>query len=175
MIWYTIYLHVVVSIDLWYIYIYIYIFYLAHAGSWMYIGYGCVGARDNKFKEITYRRTSRFVGAIKLVRRNGHIGCHGGSWTYWGCHVHGLNMLVTDPDNKILYPSPRLVTFRTGGWYKLPGYTPFSPELVFSDFGYPKYLKKGDKLRIWYAEDLYGYTEGDNHGSTCMYIYAYSM
>ena len=141
----------------------------------MFIGQGCVGARDNKFKEITYVGTSHFIGAIKLVHRNGQVGCHGASKTNWGCHVHGLNMLVTDPDNKILYPSPRLVTFLAGGWYKLPSYTPFSPELVFSDFGYPNYLKKGDKLRIWYAEDLHGHTESDNHGSTCMDIYAYSM
>ena len=84
-------------------------------------------------------------------------------------------MFVTDAENKILYPSPRLVTLGTNGWYKLPGYKIFSPELVFADFGYPNYLKKDDKLRIWYGEDLHDKSESDNHGSTCMDIYAYSM
>ena len=36
--------------------------------------------------------------------------------------------------------------------------------------GYPKYLENGDKLRVCYGEDLFGYTETENHGKTCMNI-----
>lgn len=82
-------------------------------------------------------------------------------------------MIVTDVYNRIIYPSRRLVAINAGGFYSLPGYTASSPKLIFTDFGYPKYLSANEKLRIWYGEDLKGYTEADNRGSTCMDIYAY--
>ena len=82
-------------------------------------------------------------------------------------------MIVTDAKNRILYPSPRLVGIDSGGSYTLPGYTSSSPKLILTDFGNPKYLITNEKLRIWYGEDLKGSTEDDNHGSTCMDIYAY--
>ena len=112
---------------------------------------------------------------MKLVHKNGYIGCYAAARSNWGC-VAGtpeLNMIITDSKNQIMYPSPRLVKINRYSWYKLPGYTSLSPELVFTDLGYPKYFKTGDKLRIWYGEDLYGHTESDNHGFTCMDIYAY--
>ena len=82
-------------------------------------------------------------------------------------------MIITDAKNRIIYPSPRLVTVDSGGRYSLPGYTSSSPKLILTDFGNPKYLITNEKLRIWYGEDLKGGTESDNHGSTCMDIYAY--
>ena len=82
-------------------------------------------------------------------------------------------MIITDAKDGIIYPSPRLVTVNSGGWYTLPGYTSSSPMLILTDFGNPKYLIRNEKLRIWYGEDLKGSTESDNHGSTCMDIYAY--
>ena len=82
-------------------------------------------------------------------------------------------MIVTDAKNRIIYPSPRMVTVSSSGWYKLPGYTSSSPKLILTDFGNPKYLRTNEKLRIWYGEDLKNYTESDNHGSAWIEIYAY--
>ena len=83
-------------------------------------------------------------------------------------------MIITDAKNRTIYPSPRLVTVDSIGRYSLPGYTSSSPELILTDFGNPKYLITNEKLRIWYGEDLKYYVgEKDNHGSTCMDIYAY--
>ena len=149
-------------------------------GKWVRIGQGCVGARQNQYKEVTFTGSSCFVGAVKLVHYWGYVGCHASARSNWGCEAGRteLLMIVTDSMNQILYPSPRLVTYGARGhkeWYTLPGYTSSSRELVFSDFGYPKYLKKGNKLRVWYGEDLYDYTESDNHGKTCMNIYVYSL
>jgi hypothetical protein len=83
-------------------------------------------------------------------------------------------LFISDTRNKRVYPSPTLISTRTGGsWYDLPGYGPNSPELVFSDPGF-RYLYKGQTMRIWYGEDLHDWTEHDNHGFTCMDVYVYS-
>lgn len=142
---------------------------------------GCVGTRKDQFKEITYGGTSRFIAAMRLVHKSGQVSCHGRALSNWGCHVIGptyLNMIITDSMNQTIYPSPRLVTLGVDGrkgWYKLPGYTSLSSHLVFSDFGNPTFLKKGEKLKIWYGEDLFDSTEEDNHGFTCMDIYVYCL
>ncbi len=79
-------------------------------------------------------------------------------------------MLISDTRNKRIYPSSTLVSLRRGGWYDLPGYGLYSPELVFSDPGSPRvcYLYKGQKIRIWYGEDLYKTGQDNNHGYTSM-------
>ena len=158
----------------------IHTFSLFLLGKWEKIGQGCVGASQHQYKEVTYTGSSCFIGAVKLVHYAGYVGCHGAARSKWGCDAgtRDLIMIITDSMNRILYPSPRLVTFGVQGHkgrYTLPGYTPSSPELVFSDFGYPKYLKKGEKLRVWYAEDLYDFTESNKHGSTCMNLSVYSL
>ena len=83
-------------------------------------------------------------------------------------------MILTDSEDRVIYPAPR-VKRGVGGWYELPGYTVKSPELVLSDFGNPYYLKKGEKLKVWYGGDLFDYYESDNHGSTCMEVYVYFL
>ena len=84
-----------------------------------------------------------------------------------------LVLFISDTRNKVIYPSPSLISLHTGGWYDLPGYSKNSPEIVFSDQGF-RYLSNGQKIRIWYGEDLFGWTESDNHGFTCMDVYVYS-
>jgi hypothetical protein len=76
-------------------------------------------------------------------------------------------MYVTDVKNIVMYPSPVLVKpYQSGGWYHIPGYFANSHQLAFSDVG-PRYMYSGHQMRVWYGEDLYGYTESDNHGLTC--------
>lgn len=71
-----------------------------------------------------------------------------------------------------MYPHPSLVRLQRGGKYDLPGYGLYSPQLVFSDPGF-HYLYYGQRMRIWYGEDLFNYTEKDNHGFTCMDVYVF--
>ena len=75
--------------------------------------------------------------------------------------------LFSDTRNKRIFPSPTFVTPVTGNWYELQGYTENSPFLTFAAPGC-QWLHRGQKFRIWYGEDLAGYTEGDNRGQTCM-------
>ena len=135
--------------------------------TWVKIGNACVGTRNNNFKEITVlfaKLGPVAVGAIKLEHTHGFVGCSGSVHSFWGCRPNDvqINIYVTDSKNQVIYPSPRLVSRKRGGWYKLSGYTSSSPELVFIDIDSPKYLKDGDKIRIWY-------------GSTCMNISAYLL
>ncbi|XP_028411435.1 uncharacterized protein LOC114533995 [Dendronephthya gigantea] len=136
--------------------------------GWREIGTGCVGSRGNHFALLTYKETSGFVSAFRLTHVRGRIGCSAGARTNWGCNSrHRTNMYVTDINNVVMYPSPVLTKpYQKGGWYHLPGYDENSPKLVFSDVG-TRFIYSGQQIRVWYGEDLYGYTEADNHGLTC--------
>ena len=126
--------------------------------------------------EVTYNGPSAFVGAVKLVHTSGlvyHSASSKGSFWGAGDDSGGLGTLITDSQNRIIYPSPRVTYVSENGWYSMPGYTALSPELVFTDFCAPHYLNKGVKLRVWYGEDWSGYTENDNSGKSCTKIFAY--
>ena len=112
--------------------------------------------------------------AFKLTHVRGKIGCYAGGNTNWGCNgQHRTNMYVTDVKNIVMYPSPVLVKpYQDGGWYHMPGYFENSNQLVFSNVG-TRYMYNGQQMRVWYGEDLYGYTEGDNHGYTCFHAEIY--
>ena len=152
---------------------------------WFKIGDGCVGAKDDQSTEITVpndqlsveqEENGYFIGAVKLVHTSGYVGCHPKYRSNWGCHAsYRMNIYVTDAYNQTIYPAPRFTTADNYGFYKLPGFHYNSYQLVFSDFGNPYYLKNGDKLRIWYGEDLLDITEHDNHGSTCMKVFVYKL
>ena len=80
-------------------------------------------------------------------------------------------MYVTDIYNAVMYPSPVLTKpFQSGGWYQLAGYNHVSPFLVFSDVG-TRFIYHDQRIRVWYGEDLYNYSEGDNHGRTCFDVF----
>lgn len=144
----------------------------------MFIGHVCVGGKDLEFEEIKYTGPSSFIGGIKLVHTDGYIACGTyGRGSKWGCkrHESSIGMIITDNKRRVIYPSPRLIRLKPGGWYTLPGYTSSSQELVLVDFAHPKYLMRNETLQIWYGEDLYDYTELNNRGFTCMDVYAYPM
>ena len=145
-------------------------------GFWYHLGHVCVGARGNSYKELVYNGTDAFVGGAKLVYVSGYVSCSKSTRnSHWGCNSGpSLAITITDADNRILYPSPRLVQRNSQtGWYLMPGYNGVSPELVFRDFCQTQYFNKGRKVRVWYGEDLRGYTEYDNHGESCMNVYLY--
>ncbi len=152
-----------------------------YSGIWHYVGHVCVGARDSAFKQLVYNGPDIFVGAVKLVHTSGYVSCRTSSRnSHWGCDLAGIRsrnlaITITDSDNRVLYPSPHFVKRSATGWYEMPGYNGVSPELIFRDFCEPQYFEKGRKLRVWYGEDLTGYTESDNHGKSCMRVYFYLL
>ena len=141
------------------------IFFIA---GWRNIGHGCVGARNNKFLHLKYGGQSGFVRAFRMIHTGQKLGCTLSAKSNWGCsNHHRTNMYVTDLFNKVMYPSPVLTKpYQSGGWYHLPGYYTNSRQLVFSDVG-TRFIYRNQDMRVWYGEDLYGYTESDNHGVTC--------
>ena len=141
----------------------------------------CFGARGNQYGHFTNTRdisVSQFV----LVHRSGTVSCKRGQYSYWGCPSNDtpLGVLLTDQQNKILALDASKVSQH--GWYTLPGYTSSSSALVFcvhpsdesnaATANSELRLGNGDELRLWYGEDLTGFTEYDNAGKTCADVYA---
>ena len=153
------------------------IFHFTKAGVWFHVGQACIGAKNNAYDEMVYGGPSSFVGAVKLIHTKGYVSNNRRpKSSYWGSNTGTpLATLITDNRNRLLYPSPRVTTVSSGGWYTLPGYAGTSPNLVFSDFCAPQYFEKDRKLRVWYGEDWSGHTEADNHGKSCMQVYLYLM
>jgi hypothetical protein len=135
-----------------------------------------VGAKDNSYHELVYKGPSAFVGAVKLVHTKGYMSNHKGEkHSYWGIthSPHLLATVITDAENRIIYPSTRVTQLTWHGLYRMPGYNITSPHLVFSDFCAPQYFEEGRKIRIWYSEDLYDFTDHNNDGTSHMEVYFY--
>ena len=128
----------------------------------------CFGARSNQYGRFTYPRNI-FVSSFMLVHRTGSVSCNKKQYSYWGCIPNNpsLNVVLTNHQNKLLAPA---VTNR-GGWYNLGGYTSSSSALVFCAPKKPHCIFANTELRLWYGEDLRGYTESDNGGRTCADVY----
>lgn len=138
----------------------------------------CFGAKDNSYGSFTAPLTGNLV-AVKLVHRFGYVSCHarrGSYWSFWGCgerHSDGLvNTIITDHYYRILMPTTQLERNADGfKWYKIPGYNSESPEIVLSRFSsIPVY--RGERLRLWYGEDLFDHGEENNAGRVCCEVYA---
>jgi len=109
-----------------------------------------------------------------FVHRSGKVSCaksHKADFSYWGCRQNypTLMAILTDQNNKILAPEASAVNKQ--GNYKLAGYTSSSSALVFRARKKPHCVFANSELRLWYGEDLRGYTESDNGGKTCADVY----
>ena len=130
----------------------------------------CFGARGNQYGRFSYNRNV-FVSQFMLVHRTGAVSCDRKHYSYWGCTANHANIAVvlTDNHNRILAPAASIVS--KYGWYNLAGYTSSSSALVFSAHKKPQCIFRNSELRLWYGEDLKGYTENDNGGKTCADVY----
>ncbi|XP_046851286.1 uncharacterized protein LOC124444697 [Xenia sp. Carnegie-2017] len=153
-----------------------YLLATVNAGKWRTIALNkCIGAKNNQYAEFSYPGPSRFIIALKLQHTTGKIGCSPAHKSNWGCSPSSaMNIIITDTRNKRIFPAPSLITPGTNGnWYILPGYNSNSPSITFAVPGF-RWLYHGQTFRIWYGEDLLGYTESDNHGKTCMNVLVYT-
>ncbi|XP_022802206.1 uncharacterized protein LOC111339753 isoform X2 [Stylophora pistillata] len=140
----------------------------------------CFGARDTQFGSFYLPSGGGLVG-IKLVHRYGYVSCdvrHPQHWSFWGCGQHSslsqeVNVLITTSDNKIILPPGQFMKYnhQAGKWARVPGYNSASKEIVLTPFTEPYAVLSGQQLRLWYGEDLQGYTEGDNGGRVCCDVY----
>ena len=130
----------------------------------------CFGAKGNQFGRFSYHRNI-FVSSFMLVHRSGKVSCKKSQYSYWGCtpDANDFGVLLTDQNNKIL--APEASTVNKGGGYKLAGYSSSSSILVFCAKKKPQCIFANNELRLWYGEDLRGFTESDNGGKTCADVY----
>lgn len=82
-------------------------------------------------------------------------------------------MVITTSDNKIILPPGQFMKYahQAGKWARVPGYNSASKEIVLTPFTEPYAVLAGQQLRLWYGEDLQGYTESDNGGRVCCDVY----
>ncbi|KAL9960948.1 hypothetical protein ACROYT_G034457 [Oculina patagonica] len=133
----------------------------------------CIGTRNTQYGTFNAPATGK-VAAVKLVHLYGYVSCHSSdpnNWSMWGCGGirDYVNMVITAANNHILLPPTQFMQFKyqAGKWSKIPGYGANSPELVLSRFSGPFFVIQGHQHRVWYGEDLAGYTESDNGGRVC--------
>ena len=134
----------------------------------------CFGARDNQFGRFYIPPGGGSVGSIKLVYLYGYVSCdtrHSTTWSRWGCRHQKVSIAITTSGNHVLLPVSQLAP-DSGLWTTIPGYNSQSPELVMAFYSHPRPMTSGEELRLWYGEDFKGFTEGDNGGRVCCYVYA---
>ncbi|XP_078385006.1 uncharacterized protein LOC144667461 isoform X2 [Oculina patagonica] len=138
----------------------------------------CFGARDNQYGSFSVPYGGKIAG-FKLVYLSGYVSCDTNNiayWSFWGCYNHpsvknGVATVITTTSNAIIVPLSQFFTYGAGKWSDAPGYTPRSPEIVLPRFS-PYSVNSGQQFRLWYGEDLVGYTESDNGGNVCADVYA---
>ena len=132
----------------------------------------CFGARGNQFGRFTTFNRNIFVSQFMFVHRTGTVTCNKSKYSYWGCYPNHVSLaaVLTDQQNRILAPAASKVNSKHG-WYNLAGYTSSSSALVFCAPKKPHCVFANSELRLWYGEDLRGYTESDNGGKTCADVY----
>ncbi|XP_078373110.1 uncharacterized protein LOC144656749 [Oculina patagonica] len=153
----------------------------------------CFGSKDNNPAKFTITREG-FVAAFKVVHIGGHVTCekddchsshttHGSFESKWGCSTSHpyvgttpLGTFITTPSKRILFPREKFIRDKSMSmWYALPGFEPDSQFLVFHDFSNPEFLPHGQKLQVWYGEDLADVSEADNDGQTCVEVFAWYL
>ncbi|XP_068727018.1 uncharacterized protein [Montipora capricornis] len=139
----------------------------------------CFGTKNQEFGKFSVHYVSGGkLSAVKLVHLYGYVTCdtrYVSYWSYWGCgdYYSGdkIAVVITTATNHVLLPESQFIVAQGAKWSKVPGYTSVSPELELSFFN-PYSVQSGQKLRLWYGEDLMNVGEGDNGGRACVDIYA---
>ena len=56
--------------------------------------------------------------------------------------------------------------------YKALGFDPRTSQiLVLTNYAYPSFFVRGQQLRVWYTEDLKGYSTSNNYGTHSIKVY----
>jgi len=146
------------------------------AATWKDNGEVCFGARDNKFGKFILKQTGKFQG-IELKHSAGFVSCvmlntHNFP-TRWGCgrRPKYISLVISSEQNGFLFPNTLDTKFHEGGKFQeIPGFTPNSSVVAFSNFVNPMRVVEGDEIRVWYGEDFFDSTESDNMGTSCAIV-----
>ena len=143
----------------------------------------CFGVKNDSFGTFEIHKPGD-IYRLKLVHRSGYVNCEFPTAfnTKWGCAYiedgyfsQKLNVHITNENNTRIFPA------NVGGslvldayfYYTLLGFHGNSSEIVFDSTPTPLSVVAGQKLRIWYGEDLANMGEGDNMGGSCTDVYAF--
>eukprot|EP00794_Sanderia_malayensis_P000260 gene260-881_t len=122
-----------------------------------------------------------FIGSIKLVHIYGSVTCdtvHKNYRSYWGCNrdpQNPLSVFITDSERRVLFnrtgsdPAGNVRTV----FYSSKTFSGSAKELVFNRMDDPLYVNENSKMFIWYGEDMMNIEEYNNHGQTCVDVYAH--
>ena len=156
--------------------------YLVFLDPWVKLNFlpVCFGARDNQYGSFNVPYGGK-IAAVKLIHLSGYVMCQAGYpsyWSFWGCGTNPavknhVSVAITTSNNALISPPSLFFTYAggAGNWAELPGYNSYSPEIVLPRFS-PYKVSAGQELRVWYGEDLAGFTEHDNGGWACCNVYA---
>lgn len=140
----------------------------------------CFGAIYDQFGKF-FSPYSGKLASVKLVHLYGNVTCDKDIpqyTSYWGCGQYrssNINIVITDSNNSVLFPSNEFIVDKVGMWSSIPDYDSLSPELVLRALSDPPFVTKGQELRVWYGEDLTKNYVTDNEGKSCCDIYARFM
>lgn len=129
----------------------------------------CYGAKDNSYGEIDIL-DSGLVKAVRLIHVSGDLSCTPRvAKSRWGCPFNRevFQTYVTDENNVKLFQDPSKIKIIDQFSYEFPGKGLNDDELVLTSTS-PLKVEKGQKLRIWYGEDLLDVWESDNSGTHCV-------
>ena len=95
----------------------------------------------------------------------------------WGCNAHHQSHTFTtwitttlDQDG-VIFPGSS-VHLHANKHYDLPRYDNTQSKSVILNTDKAHAVEKGEELRVWYGEDLFGRTERDNGGKACVEVWA---
>ncbi|XP_057316016.1 uncharacterized protein LOC130657067 [Hydractinia symbiolongicarpus] len=151
--------------------------YRCHSkGEWIVLQRNvCFGAKAGEFGTFEIPHNGIMTG-IKLVHVGGiGVTCGAIALTKWGCDfgsppftVENIGVVITDDQNKKLYPS--MEYDKGNGFSFIPGYGANSPYVVFNAPNHA--VHKRQEIRLHYGEALFGTNLDNNSGRSCADIYA---
>ena len=135
----------------------------------------CFGVGKNQFGRFDVPSSGK-LASVKLVRLDGYVKCNNDNLSFWGCgqdpKSDDVNVEIRDSTNgRRILPSKEFVIGKQGrSSLRIPGYNPFSPELVLSaNLSNPPNVTKGHWLRLSHREDRLSFSEREK---TCCDVYA---
>lgn len=128
----------------------------------------CFSARDEKYGTFKTAIPGK-IKSFKLVHVSGEVGHFHGRSGNWGSG--DISIIITDDSKQILTPPEARISAQST--YVLPGVSANDPELNPPGFNPLLGVASGQQFRVWFGEDYYNSTEGDNHGQSCADIYAH--
>ena len=158
-------------------------YFLCYTGTDVWVSQAhniCYGAKDNSFGAFSINQYGIVIG-LKLEHSSGKVTCRmndASFWSYWGCNGNSyyaepnLNTIITDVNNKIVYPKEPTWVYVGSRWYKLHGQNGSMNALTFDSSHKPEFYRSGEEFRIWYGEDVTNTNEGNNGGTHCVNVYA---